>query len=169
MPTIIESFIREFLLNTLTERELRIVLRRPGDLFGMGLKNETYKAIGIDENVGPQRILDINRRAHRKIYRQIGRLKSASTQPQVIIKYIDPPKELPENHQSLIVYKPIEALGEMSVRAANCLKTEGIDTVQQLIEKMPSELLRKPNFGRKSLQEINQILANHGLQLGTKL
>ena len=57
----------------------------------------------------------------------------------------------------------------MSVRAANCLKTEGIDTVQQLIEKMPSELLRKPNFGRKSLQEINQILANHGLQLGTKL
>jgi len=66
------------------------------------------------------------------------------------------------------ILKPIEDL-EISVRAYNCLKSAGIDTVAQLVQKNEYELLRTKNFGRRSLLEINEVLERLGLRLGMKI
>ena len=54
---------------------------------------------------------------------------------------------------------------ELSVRTINCLKHEGVRTVRDLITKSGAELLRAPNFGRKSLNEVKEILSVFGLKL----
>jgi DNA-directed RNA polymerase subunit alpha len=58
---------------------------------------------------------------------------------------------------------------ELSVRAANCLKNASIKTIGDLVQKTESEMLRTKNFGRKSLNEIKEILAGMGLSLGMKV
>jgi len=58
---------------------------------------------------------------------------------------------------------------ELTVRSANCLKAEHIYFVGDLIQKTEQELLKTPNLGRKSLNEIKTVLAAHGLSLGMKL
>lgn len=58
---------------------------------------------------------------------------------------------------------------ELSVRAANCLKNAGIETIAELVQKTESEMLKTKNFGRKSLNEIKEILAEMGLTLGMKV
>ena len=58
---------------------------------------------------------------------------------------------------------------ELSVRAANCLKNANIKTIADLVQKTESEMLRTKNFGRKSLNEIKEILSEMGLSLGMKL
>ncbi|HKW96915.1 MAG TPA: DNA-directed RNA polymerase subunit alpha [Bryobacteraceae bacterium] len=58
---------------------------------------------------------------------------------------------------------------ELSVRSYNCLKNANIQTIGELVQKTEAEMLRTKNFGRKSLNEIKEILGNMGLQLGMKL
>ena len=58
---------------------------------------------------------------------------------------------------------------ELSVRAANCLKNAGIETIAEMVQKTESEMLKTKNFGRKSLNEIKEILAGMGLSLGMKV
>ncbi|HBJ94552.1 MAG TPA: DNA-directed RNA polymerase subunit alpha, partial [Hyphomonadaceae bacterium] len=55
---------------------------------------------------------------------------------------------------------------ELSVRSANCLKNDNIVYIGDLIQKSEAEMLRTPNFGRKSLNEIKEVLAGMGLHLG---
>ncbi len=55
---------------------------------------------------------------------------------------------------------------ELSVRSANCLKNDNIVYIGDLVQKTEAEMLRTPNFGRKSLNEIKEVLANMGLHLG---
>ena len=55
---------------------------------------------------------------------------------------------------------------ELSVRSANCLKNDNIIYIGDLVQKSESEMLRTPNFGRKSLNEIKEVLAAMGLRLG---
>jgi DNA-directed RNA polymerase subunit alpha len=57
---------------------------------------------------------------------------------------------------------------ELSVRSYNCLKNAGIQTINELVQKTESEMLRTKNFGRKSLNEIKEILYSMGLGLGMK-
>jgi DNA-directed RNA polymerase subunit alpha len=57
---------------------------------------------------------------------------------------------------------------ELSVRSYNCLKNAGIQTINELVQKTESEMLRTKNFGRKSLNEIKEILCGMGLGLGMK-
>jgi DNA-directed RNA polymerase subunit alpha len=57
---------------------------------------------------------------------------------------------------------------ELSVRSYNCLKNAGIQTIGELVQKSESEMLRTKNFGRKSLNEIKEILQIMGLALGMK-
>lgn len=66
------------------------------------------------------------------------------------------------------LYKSIDEL-ELSVRAANCLENAGIRYIGELVTKSEAELLKTKNFGRKSLNEIKDILAEMGLHLGMKL
>jgi DNA-directed RNA polymerase subunit alpha len=58
---------------------------------------------------------------------------------------------------------------ELSVRAANCLKNANIKTIADLVQKTEMEMLKTKNFGKKSLNEIKEILAEMGLSLGTKI
>ena len=55
---------------------------------------------------------------------------------------------------------------ELSVRSANCLKNDNIIYIGDLVQKSEPEMLRTPNFGRKSLNEIKEVLASMGLRLG---
>ncbi len=67
-----------------------------------------------------------------------------------------------------ILLRPVDDL-ELTVRSANCLKAENIYYIGDLIQRTEVELLKTPNLGRKSLTEIKDVLAAHGLALGMKL
>ena len=64
--------------------------------------------------------------------------------------------------------KSVEEL-ELSVRSYNCLKNANILTIRELVQKTETEMLKTKNFGRKSLNEIKEILQTMGLSLGMKL
>lgn len=66
------------------------------------------------------------------------------------------------------LYRPVEEL-ELSVRSANCLKNANIRLIGELVQKSEAEMLKTQNFGRKSLNEIKDILADMGLGLGMNL
>lgn len=74
-------------------------------------------------------------------------------------------KEEPELEFNAALLKKVDEL-ELSVRSANCLKNDNIVYIGDLIQKTESEMLRTPNFGRKSLNEIKEVLASMGLHLG---
>ena len=57
---------------------------------------------------------------------------------------------------------------ELSVRSYNCLKNANIQTIRELVQKSENEMLKTKNFGRKSLNEIKDILQKMGLSLGMK-
>jgi DNA-directed RNA polymerase subunit alpha len=57
---------------------------------------------------------------------------------------------------------------ELSVRSYNCLKNANITTIRELVQKSEQEMLKTKNFGRKSLNEIKEILSAMGLSLGMK-
>src|SRR5881397_971917 len=67
-----------------------------------------------------------------------------------------------------ILLRPVDDL-ELTVRSANCLKAENIYYIGDLIQRSENELLKTPNLGRKSLNEIKEVLASRGLTLGMKL
>jgi DNA-directed RNA polymerase subunit alpha len=67
-----------------------------------------------------------------------------------------------------ILLRPVDDL-ELTVRSANCLKAENIYYIGDLIQRTETELLKTPNLGRKSLNEIKEVLASRGLMLGMKL
>ena len=67
-----------------------------------------------------------------------------------------------------ILLRPVDEL-ELTVRSANCLKAENIYYIGDLIQRTETELLKTPNLGRKSLNEIKEVLASRGLTLGMRL
>jgi DNA-directed RNA polymerase subunit alpha len=75
------------------------------------------------------------------------------------------PSEPPFNKNLL---RKVDEL-ELSVRSANCLKNDNIVYIGDLVQKTEGEMLRTPNFGRKSLNEIKEVLAQMGLHLGMEI
>ena len=73
--------------------------------------------------------------------------------------------ELPFNRHLL---RKVDEL-ELSVRSANCLKNDNIVYIGDLVQKTEAEMLRTPNFGRKSLNEIKEVLVQMGLHLGMEV
>ena len=67
-----------------------------------------------------------------------------------------------------VLLRPVDDL-ELTVRSANCLKAENIYYIGDLIQKTENELLKTPNLGKKSLNEIKDIISSHGLTLSMKL
>jgi len=91
-------------------------------------------------------------------------------QLSVFVNFEEPAKEttqetVPELAFNPALLKKVDEL-ELSVRSANCLKNDNIIYIGDLIQKTEAEMLRTPNFGRKSLNEIKEVLAQMGLHLG---
>jgi len=76
-------------------------------------------------------------------------------------------EEVDNGLEDLLV-QPIEHL-DLSVRSMNCLKSDDVFLVGDLVQRNEQEMLRTPNFGRKSLNEIKEVLENMGLELGMEL
>ena len=66
------------------------------------------------------------------------------------------------------LFRSVDEL-ELSVRSANCLQNANITLIGELVQRTEQDMLKTKNFGRKSLKEIKEILANMGLQLGMKI
>jgi DNA-directed RNA polymerase subunit alpha len=79
---------------------------------------------------------------------------------------VDSPREETKLNENL--FRSVDEL-ELSVRSANCLQQANIRTIGDLVQKTEAEMLKTKNFGRKSLKEIKEILAEMGLSLGMKL
>ncbi len=77
------------------------------------------------------------------------------------------PAERAMNQMNEVLNRSVEEL-ELSVRSYNCLKNANIQTIGDLVQKTEAEMLRTKNFGRKSLNEIKEILSNLGLGFGMK-
>lgn len=77
-------------------------------------------------------------------------------------------EEKKEPEMDPLLLRPVDDL-ELTVRSANCLKAENIFYIGDLIQRTEYELLKTPNLGKKSLTEIKDVLAQHGLSLGMKL
>ena len=84
--------------------------------------------------------------------------------------YVEPEPEIDEAklRRDRYLAKPVSEL-ELSVRASNCLETANIKTIRELVTKEEKDMLEYKNFGRTSLNEIKEQLANMGLALGMKL
>ncbi len=100
--------------------------------------------------------------------------KILKEQLQVFINFTEEEEPLPgaqeeeEPQFNENLFKTVDEL-ELSVRSANCLQNANIKYIYELVEKTEAEMLKTKNFGRKSLNEIKEILADMGLQLGMKL
>ena len=94
-------------------------------------------------------------------------------QLQIFVNFEEPEQKhveetRPELEFNAALLKKVDEL-ELSVRSANCLKNDNIVYIGDLIQKTEAEMLRTPNFGRKSLNEIKEVLAQMGLHLGMEV
>ena len=80
---------------------------------------------------------------------------------------VEEPAERAADRLEEILNRSVDEL-ELSVRAYNCLKNAGIQTIRDLVQKTEAEMLRTKNFGRKSLNELKEVLRGFGLQFGMK-
>ncbi len=98
--------------------------------------------------------------------------KILQDQLQVFINF-DEVEEAPEKKEADLPFSPyllkkVDEL-ELSVRSANCLKNDNIVYIGDLVRKTEGEMLKTPNFGRKSLNEIKEVLASMGLRFGMEI
>jgi DNA-directed RNA polymerase subunit alpha len=103
--------------------------------------------------------------------RNAARLLIEQLSPFADLKGVTLPSEQPKQmgpQIDPILMRPVDEL-ELTVRSANCLKAENIYYIGDLIQRTETELLKTPNLGRKSLNEIKEVLAARGLTLGMKL
>jgi len=94
-------------------------------------------------------------------------------QLQVFINFDEPKEQQEQKEEETLPFnknllRKVEEL-ELSVRSANCLKNDNIVYIGDLVQKSESDMLRTPNFGRKSLNEIKEVLSTMGLHLGMQV
>jgi DNA-directed RNA polymerase subunit alpha len=99
--------------------------------------------------------------------------KILQTQLKLFISFEEEAEQLPEEQPTRPkfndnLYRNIDEL-ELSVRSSNCLRNANIRYIWELVQRTEPEMLKTKNFGRKSLNEIKEILADMGLTLGMKL
>jgi DNA-directed RNA polymerase subunit alpha len=126
------------------------------DLDKLVLEIETNGSIGPEEAV----------RASAKIL--VEQLAVFAQLEGVELSAFDAPAQRSSQQFDPILLRPVDEL-ELTVRSANCLKAENIYYIGDLIQRTENELLKTPNLGRKSLNEIKEVLASRGLTLGMKL
>ncbi|MEY4977800.1 MAG: hypothetical protein RLZZ352_70 [Pseudomonadota bacterium] len=126
------------------------------DLDKLVLEIETNGAMGPEEAV----------RASAKIL--VEQLAVFAQLEDFELSVFDTPAQRSAERFDPILLRPVDEL-ELTVRSANCLKAENIYYIGDLIQRTENELLKTPNLGRKSLNEIKEVLASRGLTLGMKL
>jgi DNA-directed RNA polymerase subunit alpha len=94
-------------------------------------------------------------------------------QLQMFITFEEPQERIEEEKEGELPFnknllRKVDEL-ELSVRSANCLKNDNIIYIGDLVQKTETEMLRTPNFGRKSLNEIKEVLSSMGLHLGMEI
>lgn len=100
--------------------------------------------------------------------------KILKEQLQIFINFDEPVEPSPDERTdgaeelNTSLWKSVDEL-ELSVRSANCLQNANIKYIGQLVQKTEADMLKTKNFGRKSLKEIKEILAEMGLALGMKI
>jgi DNA-directed RNA polymerase subunit alpha len=125
------------------------------DLDKLVMEIETNGAISPEESIRASAKILVEQLA---VFAQLeGDPMSAFTAPAKRADNFDP-----------ILLRPVDEL-ELTVRSANCLKAENIYYIGDLIQRTETELLKTPNLGRKSLNEIKEVLASRGLALGSRL
>ncbi len=117
--------------------------------------------------------VETNGRDHGRKMRSLIRARILQDQLNVFVNFEEPRREeaapsIPELAFNPALLKKVDEL-ELSVRSANCLKNDNIVYIGDLIQKTEAEMLRTPNFGRKSLNEIKEVLAQMGLHLGMEV
>jgi DNA-directed RNA polymerase subunit alpha len=105
--------------------------------------------------------------------------KVLKDQLNIFINFEEPPEELPSEDDEEKRKRELEKLRdlltkgvdelELSVRSANCLKNASIQNIRELVQKTEQEILQTKNFGRKSLNEIKEVLEGMGLRLGMNI
>ena len=126
------------------------------DLDKLVLEIETNGAIGPEEAVRSSAKILVEQLA---VFAQLEGADLAS---------FDQPAQRSAQQFDPILLRPVDEL-ELTVRSANCLKAENIYYIGDLIQRTENELHKTPNLGRKSLNEIKEVLASRGLTLGMKL
>jgi DNA-directed RNA polymerase subunit alpha len=105
---------------------------------------------------------DVIRRAATILKNQLESFVELETEPEIV----EPEIIEPQFDEALL--KPVDDL-ELTVRSANCLKAEQVYYIGDLVQRTQTDLLRTPNLGKKSLNEIRDVLKDRGLSLGTEL
>ena len=125
------------------------------DLDKLVMEIETNGAIPPEEAI---------RQSARILVEQLAIFAQLEVNPHDIF---DQPTPAPTKFDPILL-RPVDEL-ELTVRSANCLKAENIYYIGDLIQRTETELLKTPNLGRKSLNEIKEVLASRGLTLGARL
>ncbi len=156
------NFLDLHVCGSLSQREKRYISYRQQDVFGFGVNEKTYRDISASEGVSAARIREIVLKAKRKIEYALYLASQRMKDPHVVVKEVAKEDMIPNLP---LRQKWIYDLGPLSVRTWNCLNNSDLLLIDRLLEKSPVELLRQPNFGRKSLREVEELLAQHGLVL----
>lgn len=154
-------FLENCVFNKLNEREKRVIFLRQKQVFGFGENQMTLTAIAKQEGVSPGRMVQIVAKGIRKVDYRLHLIAESQKSPHVIIREVTE-KQTPNLPMRI---KHVDDLGELSVRTRNCLISENVQQVDDLLNATKWDLLRVPNFGKKSLRELEGLLAQHGLKL----
>ncbi len=152
----------------ITEREIKILNDR--------FESKTYKEIGLELGVTTERIRQIEARSFRRVIRNLEKLKEENRALIGLQKKFSIlngifgviKRELNniENIETLARI-PVSTY-DLSIRDSNCLQNEDINYLDEIEYKSESDMLRIPNYGRKSLNELKELMSKHNLVIGSK-
>lgn len=124
--------------------------------------------VWTDGSITPQKAVSEASNILIKHFEYLNLFKDSEGQNKEVEENVNEQEDLNIDLLNENILKPIEDL-ELSVRAYNCLKSAGINTIAELVQKTETELLKTKNFGKRSLEEIKEVLAKLGLKLGMRI
>lgn len=162
-----EAVFIQDVMTTLTEREALVLFKRHS--FN-NYEFRTLRALGVDIGVTQERVRQIEAKALRKLkhparstpIRRNIRMAQWIEERELAAKTLKLQEEAKRAQEAKERYVPLDEL-DISVRTRNCLFNENITNLTELILKSERDMLRIPNFGRKSLRELGVILAEYNL------